>query len=271
MKYQIYCSNGNHFTGIGGAIIVRLSYINNEGKKKSLRLNNGELQGTLLFGTRSAAKISFVGIFAVITERIKESGIENYNINQNTINFPTEIDGMKELEVKLLKLVDSIVDDFNEIKQGNIQTCLDYKIKQEDYPNYIVIFKQKYCDRYFIVNHPDKLHKAFLKILIERNEEKWFDWMKDHKPYEGPNHKRPDFTLEEVRNLPETMADTKANMLRELAKWKREDDMSIEHKNLYVEIQQAIEDKNALQAYYILSSMKGGEYDGFTIEQGEDY
>ena len=168
--------------------------------------------------------------------------------------------------------MNSILEDFVEINIGNPDKIKEYGVVVAAPQSYIIIFKQKYGTRYFVVNKPEDASKVFLKILIERNTEGWFDWMKNHVPLENStNSIRPTYTLEDIEKLPESMKGEVEKMKKEVQRWNRYDSESKAYRETYASIQESINNNDGDEAYRIFSLLKDGEYDGYEITQGEEY
>lgn len=128
--------------------------------------------------------------------------------------------------------------------------------------NYIVIFKEKHGDRYFLVHNREELEKVALKIVKERNEEGWYNY-----EYELPTE--PKMTVDAAVLL---------GMERVIAAVKEEWNLFSYNKKQYelgIKMKAALEEiekyNNGAVALQFLNDSKDGQYEAFKIEAGESY
>lgn len=268
---SIYLTSRTHSTNVGYVVGVSLYHVlitgegrHEERKQKIMKRNYVNV------GTSDAATTTMKNMSEVIAKKLEHAKLTPLNdetkkvkiILTKNIQFSFDMTNKDAL----IEFFNGIYEDIDQIrKYSNPLKAAEYKIHDEEYLNYVVVFKEKHGDRYFVVNSPDALYRASLEVLKERYNNEWYNWMKDHKPYEGTNTVRPTYTLAEVNALPESMSNEKEKMTKEINKWAKEDKEAAEIRETFTSIEKAISEKDGQAAYSILSELKDGEYEGFQV------
>ena len=65
-----------------------------------------------------------------------------------------------------------------------------------------------------MVDSAEAEKKMFLQVLKERNQEGWYSWMKDYKPY----GESPKYTREDIEKMPPSMEAEKKRLMTEFTK-----------------------------------------------------
>lgn len=129
--------------------------------------------------------------------------------------------------------------------------------------NKIIIFQEKYGDRYFDASTPEKLNAACFKILKERYEDDFWGY-KDISPEPVGDDILTD---EQIASLPtqslkETESLKRAKFKHRLKNWQQE------VKDLK-QIEYCLQYKDHVAAKQILTARQDGEYESFEIEELE--
>lgn len=262
---SIYLTSRTHSTNVGYVVGVSLYHViltGDDRKQKIIKRNYVNI------GTADASAKTMKNMSEVIAKKLEKANITPLNDETKKVkiiltkNIQFSFD-MSENDA-IVAFFDEIYNDIDQIrKYSNPLKAAEYKIHDEEYLNYVVVFKEKHGDRYFVVNSPDALYRVSLEVLKERYNNEWYNWMKDHKPYEGTNTVRPTYTLAEVNALPESMSNEKEKMTKEINKWAKEDKEAAEIRETFTSIEKAISEKDGQAAYSILSELKDGEYENF--------
>lgn len=131
-------------------------------------------------------------------------------------------------------------------------------MRQRNYPQ-IFVFNEKHGDRYLMVDSADAEKKMFLQVLKERNEQGWYSWMKEYKPY----GESPKYTREDIEKMPSSMELEKKRLMMEFTKWERLEKEASQIRNDWSKIQKAISESNGKMAAYLIDSYSEGEYEGY--------
>lgn len=131
-------------------------------------------------------------------------------------------------------------------------------MKQVKYPQ-LFVFREKHGDHYVMVDSKEDEEKMFLKILKERNDDGWYSWMKDHKPY----GEAPKYTKEEIDKMPDSMESLKKKLLFEYNKWERLEKEASLIRSDWNKIQKAINNNDGKMAHYLIDSNSDDEYSGY--------
>lgn len=126
----------------------------------------------------------------------------------------------------------------------------------------VLVLKEKHGDRHFNVADDAALHRVALKILTERFEQGY--WY--YKPEDKDKPEAPDFTMEQVATLPESLRAKADKKLREYTDACRRYDAEVED---YNDIETAVKNKDGKLAWEALQAHRDGEYEGFNIERLE--
>lgn len=126
----------------------------------------------------------------------------------------------------------------------------------------IIIFKEKYGDRYFDASTEKLKFAACLKILSERFEDHLYDASKEEASDKNI------LSEEQIAQLPTDNLKTqelrkRKEYLKELRRYK-------EDVKFYNDVKLAIKSGDGKSAYYLLLQRDGGEYEGFDIEDLEE-
>lgn len=130
----------------------------------------------------------------------------------------------------------------------------------------ILIFKEKYGDRYFDASTPEARDAACFKILSERFNDSWYDWMDEDMEEVDDGDKI--LTEEQIDALPTQVlrlseAKRREKHLRAVRIWQ-------ENKDIYAKIKDCVENKNISAAYKILLCQSDGEYECLELENLEE-
>lgn len=162
-----------------------------------------------------------------------------------------------------------IIEDYSEESKQffiNILDDIQHTVPVVPYKPVIIKLNEKHGDRYFIAKDPDHAKKVWLHILQMRYDEKEYEWMKRYT-----NSKiKPEFTQKEIDNLPDSMIEAKKQMQTALKVWEKAEKEVDEYLLTYNEIEQALINKNGIEAFNLLSEFKQGEYEGFEIIDSEE-
>ena len=126
----------------------------------------------------------------------------------------------------------------------------------------IIIFKEKYGQRYFDASTEKLRNAACLKILKQRFEEFWYDYNN-----EEPSAKNI-LTEDQIAQLP--TENLKAQESRKRRDYLSELRQYNEEVSFYKKVKQAVMEDDGQSAYYLLLQRDGGEYEGFDIEELEE-
>lgn len=129
--------------------------------------------------------------------------------------------------------------------------------------NKIIIFKEKYDDRYFDASTPEKLNAACFKILKERFENGEYEWLLEEEP-EAINI----LTDEQIEALPTERL--KNDELRRKKEYERDYKSWEREQNEFKNIKSCVEKELKEKAFTILRARNGGEYEGFEIQELEE-
>lgn len=143
--------------------------------------------------------------------------------------------------------------------EANYEPILGIDYKPQDFAM-IVVFKEKHGDRHFIVKNQTELNKVALKIVLEREEEGWYDF-----DYEKPVE--PKMTVEDAAKL--GMAGVKDAVEREWSSYKYSKKQYEEGIQLKAALEKVVKEKDGATAFRFLNEMKGGEYEAFEVISSE--
>lgn len=123
----------------------------------------------------------------------------------------------------------------------------------------ILVFSEKYGDRYFQVNSDEDLFKACLKVFRERVKDGHWYWF-------PPEPAKPSMTVEAIAALPEGRVKKAAmfeisNYPQEVHTWKR----AMENKEQYNKAMGG----DGREAYYFLCSRVDHEYEHFNLHAAD--
>lgn len=163
----------------------------------------------------------------------------------------TGIDHLTEEEAKKL------VKRFNSEKDYEPIRDIDYHPQEFEI---IALFKEKYGDRYFIVHTRQDLEKVALKIVLEREEQNWYDF-----DYEKPTE--PTLTIEVAEKF--GMSGVAAATKQEWETYKYNKKQYERGIVLKSALEKIIKEKDGKTALQFLQELKGGEYEAFEIISGE--
>jgi len=126
----------------------------------------------------------------------------------------------------------------------------------------IIIFQEKYGDRYFDASTSESTNAACLVILKERFNSHWYDYSRQE-----PSDKNI-LSEEQIAQLPTENLKTqelskRKDYLRELRYYQNEI-------NFYERAKITVETNNPKTAYQLLLERNDGEYEGFEIENLEE-
>jgi hypothetical protein len=118
-----------------------------------------------------------------------------------------------------------------------------------------MVLTEKHGERYFLIDGPDTLGKACLKMLNERNDDEWY-W--------NPGEFKVDAELEALdpNTLPERLREQVTREKKTYLRKKRE---HAEAAAAYKRIEQAIAQEDGLLAFEILESRSDYEYERFEL------
>jgi hypothetical protein len=126
----------------------------------------------------------------------------------------------------------------------------------------IIIFKEKYGNRYFDASTEKLRNAACLKILKERFEGFWYDYSN-----EKPSDKNI-LSDEQIAQLPtENLKTQESRKRKDYLKDLREYDDEV---SFHKKAKLAIDSQDSQSAYYLLLQRDDGEYEGFDIEDLKD-
>lgn len=109
------------------------------------------------------------------------------------------------------------------------------------YP-YLLIYESKHVSEYFHITDKESNDKAYFHIL-ENYAFPESKWMENYQISEYDLKEKPDFTLEEVNSLPDSMQQSKAEMLLKLKKWDKIVKQAQEYRDDYVIMKNIIDNK----------------------------
>lgn len=129
--------------------------------------------------------------------------------------------------------------------------------------NKIIIFEEKYGNRYFDASTPEKLNAACFKVLKERYENGEYNWLLEEAP-EAINI----LADEQIEALPtERLKNDEIRRKKEyenkFKSWQRK------QKELQ-DIKQCVENEAKERAFFLLRKRNSGEYEEFEIEDLEE-
>lgn len=133
---------------------------------------------------------------------------------------------------------------------------------QNEFSPQLAIFKEKHGDRYYLIYKAEDFQKVCLKLIKERNEYGYYSHLGREKEPVAPS-----FTKESIPSLPSEFQKEALNTWNKYArdmKWFKESTELYELKNkaLSGDLQSAGE---------FISSMCGGEYEGYEIVEPDTY
>lgn len=131
-------------------------------------------------------------------------------------------------------------------------------MRQRTYPQ-LFVFNEKHGDRYIMVHSPEAEEKMFLKVLTERNQQGWYSWMKDYKPYGDA----PKYSREDIDKMPESMEFEKKRFMQELTRWEKLEKEADNIRNDWSRIQKAIQKNDGKLAYRLIDTYRDSEYEGY--------
>ena len=134
--------------------------------------------------------------------------------------------------------------------------------KYEHSPNSILVFKEKHCERYFLVPTVEALHKAALMVVLERNEEGYWYNFDEEAPI------KPKMEKDDAERFGESVANT---VKREWEQYNY--DLRSYNKSLRLKamLSKILSEKDGQAALNFLQDMSDNEYEGFEIIEGESY
>lgn len=177
-------------------------------------------------------------------------------VYENNLDSPHRVKGFDHLdETTAMKLVTL----FNNTKDYEPILGIDYQPQKFQQ---IVVFKEKYGERHFIVNTRQELEKVAIKIVTERNEEGWYDF-EHEKPIE------PKMTVADAEKF--GMSGVTEATKREWENFKYSKKAYDEGLKLQVALERVINAQDGEAALQILRANKDGEYEGFEVISGEEF
>lgn len=139
-----------------------------------------------------------------------------------------------------------------------------YGLKTMKFPA-VLIAKEKYATRYFLLESKEDVFAVSLKLVRER----WMDHYWYCKPDtidEGELFKTyMGFSFEEFKHLPESLL-IKYEIARKLENFKRYYQKEVEADEYYENAKKAVDTNDGRLAWKVLQYFGEGEYQGFTIE-----
>lgn len=207
-------------------------------------------------GGKKSAKESSLNIF-------KNNVLKTFEKNAIEVNEKSEYLVLPiELKDDCIHLSKNILEWINDAKKSPLST---EKIKAiglstEEYEPQILILKEKHGDLYYIINNPDDLQKASLSILKTRMDSGWYQWMNEMEC-----GKSPEYTIEDVEKLPDSMASIKKEMISKISLFNKKTKESQMYQNMYKDIISEIESPKG-NAFSILLNNSNGEYEGLSLE-----
>jgi hypothetical protein len=132
---------------------------------------------------------------------------------------------------------------------------------QEHQWNRIIIFKEKHGDRHFIAQTRSDMEKIALKIVLEREDEGWYDF-----EYEEPV--LPKIALEKADEYGATLAEA---IKAEWKSYEYSQKQCAQSKKLAEALKKIVKEKDGDVAIRFLNEMKGGEYEAFEVTGSEEF
>ena len=251
-KYLISISYG-HRT-IGSRIVVSLKMTSDA---PSSRWETFNIK-SILFDNKNI-KQNYQNYISLIEERLSET---KDVITEKTDNFNRYFYDISHKDL-VFKMADNIFDEIEQINAGNKKLINYYNFDVTTGPSRLMVFHQKHGDRYFLISVDDDINKSSFKILKENFESGLYSWMKN---YNYSSHKKPEYSIEEINNLPDSMESVKKELLTKYKHWNKEQKECEVYRKCYEDIVLAIDKQDYAKSYDIINQLKDGEYNSFSFE-----
>lgn len=201
-----------------------------------------------------------IGYVVLVATTIEAPGFKyGKTIRSVSTPFPTE-ELAKEFEKIVKEKINSSMTPDEVHSAFKSIPCQTYDKK--DFEPQIVIFKEKYGDRHYIIQSADDFRKICISLVKERNQYGWYSHLEYQKEPVVPT-----FTKESISTLP---TEFQAEATKTWSKYEKDMKAYKEFQYL-IELRKKALEGDGYSAAEFIQKMNGGEYEGYEIVQPCEY